>query len=76
VVRLGKDIPSAAAFARGLVHGNPLIDQILARGGDPDRIVDALTDALRQEFGSDPGRMSLQAIIFDAGRMQADRPQR
>jgi len=69
VVRLEKEIPSAAAFARGLVHGNPLIDQILARSGDPDRIVDVLTNALRQEFGAEPGRMPLQAIIFDAGRM-------
>jgi len=33
----------AARFARGLVHGNPLIDQIKVRGGgDPDRIVDAI----------------------------------
>ena len=42
VIRLEKEIPDAARFARGLVHGNPLIDQIKARGGvDPDRIVNA-----------------------------------
>jgi ubiquinone/menaquinone biosynthesis C-methylase UbiE len=65
VVRLEKEIPDAARLARGLVHGNPLIDQIRARGGvDPDRIVDALAQALRQEFGGDPGRMPLQAIVF------------
>jgi hypothetical protein len=46
-----------------------LIDQIRARGGvDPDRIVNALAQALRQEFGSDPGRMPLQAIVFSANR--------
>jgi ubiquinone/menaquinone biosynthesis C-methylase UbiE len=68
VVRLEKEIPDAAHFARGLIHGNPLIDQIKARGGvDPDRIVDALAQALRQEFGTDPGRMPLQAIVFSAG---------
>ena len=40
VIGLEKEIPDAARFARGLVHGNPLIDQIRARGGvDPDRIV-------------------------------------
>jgi hypothetical protein len=50
-----------------LVHGNPLIDQIKARGGvDPDRIVNALAQALRKEFGGDPGRMPLQAIVFSA----------
>jgi hypothetical protein len=69
VVRLEKEIPDAARFARGLVHGNPLIDQIKARGGvDPERIVDALAQALRQEFGSDPSRMPLQAIVFSTSK--------
>ena len=69
VLRLEKEITDAALFARGLVYGNPLIDQIRARGGaDPDRIVDALAQALRVEFGTDPGRMTLQAIIFSASR--------
>src|SRR6516165_1323379 len=69
VIRLEKEIPDAARFARGLVYGNPLIDQIKARGGvDPDRIVNALAQALRQEFGSDPGQMPLQAIVFSANR--------
>ncbi len=69
IVRLEKEIPDVVLFARGLVYGNPLIDQIKARGGvDPDRIVDALTRALRQEFGADPGRMPLQAIVFSASR--------
>jgi SAM-dependent methyltransferase len=69
VVRLEKEIPDSGRFARGLVHGNPLIDQIKARGGvDPDRIVNALAQALREEFGPDPGRMPLQAIIFSASR--------
>ena len=39
VIRLEKEIPDSARFARGLVHGNPLIDQIRARSGvDPDRM--------------------------------------
>jgi ubiquinone/menaquinone biosynthesis C-methylase UbiE len=69
VLRLEKEIPDAARFARGLVYGNPLIDEIRARGGvEPDRIVDALAEALRQEFGVDPGRMPIQAMIFSAIR--------
>ncbi|MFC7538834.1 class I SAM-dependent methyltransferase [Siccirubricoccus deserti] len=68
VVRLEKEIPSTAAFARGLVLGNPLVEQIRARGGDPDRVVEAVVEALRREFGPDPGRMLLQAIVFEAGR--------
>jgi ubiquinone/menaquinone biosynthesis C-methylase UbiE len=67
VVKLYKEIPDVARFARGLIHGNPLIDQIRTRGGvEPDRVVDALTRALRAEFGADPARMPLQAIVFSA----------
>src|ERR1043166_7059449 len=54
VVRLEKKIPNVEMFARGLVYGNPLIDQIRERGGvDPDRVADALTEVLRRELGSD-----------------------
>ena len=67
VVGLEKQIPDMALFARGLVYGNPLIDQIRTRGGvEPELIVDALVQALRHEFGADPGRMPLQAIVFSA----------
>ena len=69
VVTLEKEIPDARVFAQGLVFGNPLIDQIRTRGGvDPDRIVDAMTETLQREFGADPGRMPLQAIVFEASR--------
>jgi SAM-dependent methyltransferase len=69
VLRLEKEIPDAALFAQGIVYGNPLIDQIRSRGGvDPDRVVNAVAQTLRAEFGSDPGRMTLQAIIFSAGK--------
>jgi SAM-dependent methyltransferase len=67
VIRLEKEIPDAGIFARGLIYGNPLIDQIRARGGvEPELFVDALVEALRHEFGTDPGRMPLQAILFSA----------
>jgi len=69
VLRLEKEVPDTALFARGLVHGNPVIDEIRARGGvDPDRIVNAVARALRQEFGPDPSRMPLQAIVFSASK--------
>jgi SAM-dependent methyltransferase len=71
VVKLYKEIPDVTRFARGLVHGNPLIDQIRTRGGvEPDRVVDALAQALRAEFGADRGRMPLQAIMFSAVRAE------
>ena len=71
VVKLYKEIPDVTRFARGLVHGNPLIDQIRTRGGvEPDRVVDALAQTLRAEFGADRGRMPLQAIMFSAVRAE------
>jgi SAM-dependent methyltransferase len=69
VVGIEKTIPDATAFARGLIFGNPMIDEIRARGGvDPEAVVDALAEALRREFGPDPGRMPLQAIVVEARR--------
>lgn len=62
-----KTIPDVAKFARAAVFGNPLIDQIRARGGvDPEDVVGALTEEFRRAFGADPGKMPLQAIFFSA----------
>jgi ubiquinone/menaquinone biosynthesis C-methylase UbiE len=66
VIPVDKTVPDGAVFARGMVYGNPLIEQIRERGGDPERIVKALTEAVTREFGPDPGRMPLQAIVFEA----------
>jgi SAM-dependent methyltransferase len=67
VIRQERELPDVAIFARAALHGNPLIDQVRTRGGvDPERIVDALTQEFRREFGNDPGRMPVQAIVFSA----------
>ena len=67
VVGLEKEIPEASVFARGMVYGNPLIDQVRARGGvEPERMVDALVQEFHREFGGDPGRMPLQTIVLSA----------
>jgi ubiquinone/menaquinone biosynthesis C-methylase UbiE len=67
VIRQIRELPDVASFARAAVYGNPLIDQVRARGGvDPERIVDALTREFGREFGNDPGRMPVQAIVFSA----------
>ena len=67
VIRQERPLPDIEAFARAAVLGNPLIDQIHARGGvDPEQIIAALAQEFRREFGADPGRMPLQAIVFSA----------
>ena len=62
-VTLESDIPSADDFATGLVFGNPLFDEILARQGDPEQVRQAVATAIAEELG---GRMTLQAIVFGA----------
>jgi len=69
VVKVDKAIPQARRFAEGLIFGNPIIEEIWARGtAHPDAIVAALTGALQRAFGPDPGRMPLQAIVIGARR--------
>ena len=63
-----RDIPHAGAFANGLVYGNPVIDEIRARSGDPEAIAAAVAQVLRREFGPDPARMPVQAILLSARR--------
>jgi ubiquinone/menaquinone biosynthesis C-methylase UbiE len=68
VVSLEKQVLDAASFARGLVYGNSLSEEIRIRGGaHPDQIVSALTEALRHAFAAS-GRMPLQALLFDVAR--------
>jgi SAM-dependent methyltransferase len=69
VLSLKKIVPDVGTFARALVLGNPLIDQIRARGSvDPERVIEELAEALPREFGTDPTRIPLQAIVFEARR--------
>lgn len=60
-------VPDARAFADGLIYGNPTIGEIRARGGvDPDRLVDAIAEALRREFGPDPSQMPMTVFVYEA----------
>jgi SAM-dependent methyltransferase len=67
VLKIDKEIPDLPKFARGLVYGNPLIDQIKARGGvTPEQVYDAVLQNMQAAFGSDPARMPIQTILFSA----------
>ena len=54
--------------ARGLVLGNPLADQIRARGQDPSDFAARIEDGLRAAYGASPTRMPMQTILFEATR--------
>lgn len=61
------DLEDASAFARGLVFGSPFIDEINARGGvDAEEVVAYLAEALRRDYGSNPTRYPMQAVLFEA----------
>jgi ubiquinone/menaquinone biosynthesis C-methylase UbiE len=68
MTRRVKEVADIAPFARGFVYGNPATDQISARGGDPEAVRTAMEAAYRREFGSNPSRMPLQIIVFEARR--------
>lgn len=68
-VQLQKQVKNIAAFARGLVYGNPLIDEINARRSvDPDDVVHAIERRLREAWGPEPATMPLKANVFVAKR--------
>lgn len=57
------NIPSASDFARGLVYGNPLHEEITLRGGRPDSLCSVIATALEQQLGE---VMPLQALVVVA----------
>lgn len=66
VVGIWKDVPDVSALALGLVFGNPMADQIRARGADPKKMLTALTEALSREISTSGGQARLQMIVFSA----------
>lgn len=70
VVRLQPTVTDFSTLARGLVFGNPVIDQIRQRGGaEAGAIQEAVAAALRSEFGDEPSVMPIQAIVCEAQRI-------
>ncbi|SDE12063.1 class I SAM-dependent methyltransferase [Ruegeria marina] len=64
-IRLRKKIMDPEAFARGLVYGNPVIDELRTLGGvDPEIVAEAVLRALEVTFGPTDMTMPLEATIF------------
>jgi len=64
-VPLTSKIPSANNFAKGAIFGNPLYDEIITRGGDPQEILVAMTEAIDKRLGAE---MPLQALFIHASK--------
>ena len=67
VLHIDKTVADPAAFARGIIFGNPVVEQIRARSGDPERVVESIAEMLRREYGAPP-RLPMQVIFFEATR--------
>jgi SAM-dependent methyltransferase len=69
VLSFHQTVPNITTFARGMVFGSPLLDEIRRQtGGDPSRVHEALSSAMQQEFGDPPCVVPMQAIVFTASR--------
>ena len=50
---LKSEIVSARDFAKGLVFGNPLYEEVTARGGDPAEVCQALEETIQRDMGNE-----------------------
>jgi ubiquinone/menaquinone biosynthesis C-methylase UbiE len=68
-ISLRKTVTDLTAFARGLVFGNPLIDEIHQRGGvDAEDVMTAIIKEFQHRLGPEPITMPIQATVF-SGRV-------
>lgn len=69
VLTIEKEVADLDLFARGIVYGNPLYDQIRSRGKvDPEDVVAALVEAFGAAFGTPRSRVRLQTLLFSAAK--------
>ncbi len=67
VLPIDKRVDDLELFARGLIFGNPVIDQIRSRGAVPPEEIHArLVEDLGREFGRSPAIVPLQTILYSA----------
>jgi ubiquinone/menaquinone biosynthesis C-methylase UbiE len=67
IVSTRSQAPTAGDFARGLVEGNPVINEIQARGGvSAEEVVKELAGRISKKLGGRPVPVHLQAIVFEA----------
>jgi hypothetical protein len=64
-IPLNKTVTDFAGFARGIVFGNPLIDEIRQRGGvEPEDVMAAIIAEMQTRWGPEPATMPLLATVF------------
>jgi hypothetical protein len=56
------ELESLQTFAKGLIFGNPLYEEVISRGGDPSEVRDALEKAIATEMGEE---LLLRSIVIN-----------
>ena len=64
VAQIDKTVADIGLFASGLILGNPVSEQIRARGLTPEAVRDQVREALIGEFGASPMIVPLQTIFY------------
>ena len=64
-VAVDSRIPSPRDFAQGLVFGNPLYEEIVTLGGDPQEVCSEVAAAIDRKLGSE---LHLQALVVHAAK--------
>jgi ubiquinone/menaquinone biosynthesis C-methylase UbiE len=63
-------VHNIADFAKSLVYGNPICEEIRGIGGDLDEVVSSIEDSLKSKIGhisnNNVGTIPLEAIVFTA----------
>jgi ubiquinone/menaquinone biosynthesis C-methylase UbiE len=59
---------SASDIAKGLIHGQPIVNSIRERGKSVPEIEAALLEAIARKFGDAPVRAKMQALVCTATR--------
>jgi SAM-dependent methyltransferase len=66
-IPLQKTVMDTEAFARGIVYGNPIIEEIRQRGGvDAEEFLKTLITAFHDRFGPEPFTMPLESTVLTA----------
>lgn len=65
-IAMAPQVPSWEEFARGVVRGNPLADQVEARGGSAAELVEAVAAELEATLGPAPASLPMVAYLHTA----------
>jgi ubiquinone/menaquinone biosynthesis C-methylase UbiE len=69
VVRFEQPVTDWPRFTRGIVFGNPLVQEVIQRGSiTPEALRLEIESHYRQTFGDSPTQIPLQAVVISARR--------